>query len=170
CFEDYTILPILRPERPNKPCLTCTKQWCLDAKLTICTNATLGDSNPDTATGKEGDVQALCFQRDRPLDQMVVTLFLLTVFGLLLGAAVKGQLDRIGMDARARRQWWDVRTLFLRSALCHADTESFCRASFLAACARARATRSVWPSVPSVVVRGTRRCRMRMHRAGSCDT
>lgn len=106
CFSEYTILPILRPERPTKPCLTCTKQWCLDAKLTICTNATLGESDPDTATGKEGDVQALCFQRDRPLDQMVVTLFLLVIFGLLIGAAVKGQMERHGIDAHARRAWW----------------------------------------------------------------
>ena len=70
CFDNYTILPILRPERPNKPCLTCTKQWCLDAKLEMCTNATLGDSNPDTATGHEGDVSALCFRAFRNLQDL----------------------------------------------------------------------------------------------------
>jgi len=32
----------------------------------MCTNATLGDSNPDTATGHEGDVSALCFRAFRP--------------------------------------------------------------------------------------------------------
>lgn len=61
CFSNYTIVPIFHPST-DKPCLSCTKQWCLDQKLEICTDAKLGDSNPDTATGKEGDVEARCFR------------------------------------------------------------------------------------------------------------
>ncbi|CUA71736.1 hypothetical protein RSOLAG22IIIB_09773 [Rhizoctonia solani] len=72
----------------------------------------LGDSNPDTATGKEGDVEARCFQRDSPRDQLVVTLFLLIVFGLLLGAAVKGRMEKAGFDSATlwsrRRNWYEA--------------------------------------------------------------
>ncbi|KEP47399.1 putative transmembrane protein [Rhizoctonia solani 123E] len=111
CFSNYTILPIYHPTT-DKPCLSCTKQWCLDQKLDICAGAKLGDSNPDTATGKEGDVEARCFQRDSPRDQLVVTLFLLIVFGLLLGAAVKGRMEKAGFDSATlwsrRRNWYEA--------------------------------------------------------------
>ncbi|KIJ25750.1 hypothetical protein M422DRAFT_236822 [Sphaerobolus stellatus SS14] len=116
CFQNYTILPLSEPENPSKPCLSCTKQWCLDKKLDICVDASLGDINPDTATGKEGDVEARCFKRDSPRDQLVVTLFLLTVFGLLVGAGIKSQMDKAGINldtnmawdaARAGRRWWE---------------------------------------------------------------
>ncbi|KAF8335483.1 uncharacterized protein EI90DRAFT_2913297, partial [Cantharellus anzutake] len=111
CFSNYTIQPIYRPTDPSKPCLTCTKQWCLDQKLPICLNAGLGDQNPDTGTGKEGDVDTRCFQRDSPRDQMIVTLFLLTIIGLLIGAAVKTRLERIGFDSNrawsSGRTWWE---------------------------------------------------------------
>lgn len=50
------------PDNPKQPCLTCTKQWCLNQNLGICANAKLGTANPDTATGKEGDVEARCFR------------------------------------------------------------------------------------------------------------
>ena len=62
CFQNYTILPLSEPENLATPCLSCTKQWCLDQKLAICVNAQLGDTNLDTATGKEGDVEARCFR------------------------------------------------------------------------------------------------------------
>ena len=62
CFSNYTIQPIYRPSNPSKPCLTCTKQWCLDQKLAICADANIGDQNPDTASGKEGDVETRCFR------------------------------------------------------------------------------------------------------------
>ncbi|GJJ09678.1 hypothetical protein Clacol_003902 [Clathrus columnatus] len=103
-------------ENPSTPCLSCTKQWCLDQKLDICVNASLGDINPDTATGKEGDVEARCFQRDSPRDQLVVTLFLLTVFGLLVGAGIKSRMEKAGIRvdanaawdaARVSRRWWE---------------------------------------------------------------
>lgn len=50
------------PDNPQKPCLSCTKQWCLNQNLAICAGASLGDADPDTATGKEGDVEARCFR------------------------------------------------------------------------------------------------------------
>ena len=63
CFgTSYKILHLDFPDNPNKPCLSCTKQWCLNQNLPICAGATLGDANPDTATGKEGDVEARCFR------------------------------------------------------------------------------------------------------------
>ncbi|THH06915.1 hypothetical protein EW145_g3756 [Phellinidium pouzarii] len=78
--------------------------------------ATLGDMDPDTATGKEGDVEARCFQRDSPRDQLIVTLFLLTVFGLLLGAGIKGKMVKAGIDGTVTGiKWWE--TLFPRTHL-----------------------------------------------------
>ncbi|KAG6381185.1 hypothetical protein JVT61DRAFT_5587 [Boletus reticuloceps] len=112
CFQsNYSILQMDASDNPSKSCLSCTKQWCLDQRLGICDGATLGDTDPDTATGKEGDVEARCFQRDSPRDQLVVTLFLLTVFGLLLGAGIKNRMLKAGMDPNipwlVGRRWWE---------------------------------------------------------------
>src|SRR5712691_10730211 len=63
CFgTNSSILRLDVPDNPSKPCLSCTKQWCLNQNLPICAGATLGDTDPDTATGKEGDVEARCFR------------------------------------------------------------------------------------------------------------
>ncbi|KIM48186.1 hypothetical protein M413DRAFT_439905 [Hebeloma cylindrosporum] len=114
CFgSSYTILPLTIPDNPSQPCLSCTKQWCLNQNLPICAGASLGNTNPDTATGKEGDVEARCFQRDSPRDQLVVTLFLLTVFGLLLGAGIKNRLLKVGLigelpwNRTNQGRWWE---------------------------------------------------------------
>ncbi|SJL05762.1 uncharacterized protein ARMOST_09098 [Armillaria ostoyae] len=112
CFQsNYSILHLDFPDNPSQPCLSCTKQWCLNQNLRICAGASLGDTDPDTATGKEGDVEARCFQRDSPRDQLVVTLFLLTVFGLLLGAGIKSRMIKAGIDTsvpwNAGRRWWE---------------------------------------------------------------
>lgn len=113
CFQaNYSILHLDIPDNPSQPCLSCTKQWCLNQNLPICAGATLGDTDPDTATGKEGDVEARCFQRDSPRDQLVVTLFLLTVFGLLLGAGIKNRMLKAGITAdvpwATGRRWWEA--------------------------------------------------------------
>ena len=88
----------------------------------------MGETNPDTATGKEGDVEARCFrmiyiscptvslisgsERDSPRDQLVVTLFLLIVLGLLLGAAIKNRMEKAGLSTQigreSGRRWWQV--------------------------------------------------------------
>lgn len=51
-------------------------------------------------------------ERDSPRDQLVVTLFLLTVFGLLLGAGIKGKMAKAGFDMNVSlstgRKWWEV--------------------------------------------------------------
>ncbi|KAF9069044.1 hypothetical protein BDP27DRAFT_1223239 [Rhodocollybia butyracea] len=112
CFQsNYTILPIKFPDTPSQPCLSCTKQWCLNQNLPICAGASLGDANPDTATGKEGDVEARCFQRDSPRDQLVVTIFLLLVFGLLLGAGIKSRMEKAGLNVNSTWNngftWWE---------------------------------------------------------------
>lgn len=43
---------------------------------------------------------------------MVVTLFLLIVIGLLIGAAIKTRMEKIGFDRQAAwssgRSWWEV--------------------------------------------------------------
>ena len=68
CFQsNYTILRLDIADNPSKPCLSCTKQWCLNQNLPICAGASLGDTDPDTATGKEGDVEARCFRERRIL-------------------------------------------------------------------------------------------------------
>jgi hypothetical protein len=47
----------------------------------------------------------------------VVTLFLLTVFGLLLGAGIKGRMVKAGLDTslpwNTGRKWWQVSALHL---------------------------------------------------------
>jgi len=108
CFgTNSTILPIYRPTNPAKPCLTCTKRWCADQKLSICVGANVGEIDPDTGTGKEGDIEGRCFQRDSPRDQIVVTLFLLTVFGLLIAAAIRARMERAGISlGSGGRPWW----------------------------------------------------------------
>ncbi|KAK2461904.1 hypothetical protein APHAL10511_006367 [Amanita phalloides] len=121
CFQaNYSILHLNNPDTPAQPCLTCTKQWCLNQNLPICAGASLGETNPDTATGKEGDVEARCFQRDSPRDQLVVTLFLLIVFGLLLVAGIKSRIEKAGLTREmhwdnGRRWWqvWDARSRFV---------------------------------------------------------
>jgi hypothetical protein len=54
----------------------------------------------------------LLTERDSPRDQLVVTLFLLTVFGLLLGAGVRNRMIKAGFDPEvswnAGRRWWEV--------------------------------------------------------------
>ncbi|KAJ3719900.1 hypothetical protein EV361DRAFT_293404 [Lentinula raphanica] len=112
CFQsNYSILHLTLPDTPSQPCLSCTKQWCLNQNLAICAGASLGDTDPDTATGKEGDVEARCFQRDSPRDQLVVTIFLLVVFGLLLGAGIKRRLEKAGLDVGSTWNngvtWWE---------------------------------------------------------------
>ncbi|KJA29223.1 hypothetical protein HYPSUDRAFT_32611 [Hypholoma sublateritium FD-334 SS-4] len=114
CFgSTYEIMPLTVPDNPSQPCLSCTKQWCLNQNLHICAGASLGNTNPDTATGKEGDVEARCFQRDSPRDQLVVTLFLLTVFGLLLGAGIKNRMQKAGISGglpwnrTTQERWWE---------------------------------------------------------------
>ena len=51
-------------------------------------------------------------ERDSPRDQLVVSLFLLTVFGLLLGAGIKGRMVKAGLDPslpwHTGRKWWQV--------------------------------------------------------------
>lgn len=141
CFQsNYSILHLSTPDTPSQPCLSCTKQWCLNQNLPICAGALIGDTNPDTATGKAGDVEARCFrtsppcilllladcpERDSPRDQLVVTLFLLTVFGLLLGAGVKNRMLKAGLSAElswsTSRRWWEV--IILQLTVSHQFTD-----------------------------------------------
>lgn len=79
CFgANYSILHLDIVDIPSKPCLTCTKQWCINQNLAICAGASLGDTDPDTATGKEGDVEARCFRAYiNPLSMQVSLLTIL---------------------------------------------------------------------------------------------
>lgn len=58
------------------------------------------------------DFISIRIERDSPRDQLVVTLFLLTVFGLLLGAGIKGKMVKAGIDFgvpwSSGRRWWEV--------------------------------------------------------------
>lgn len=55
-------------------------------------------------------------ERDSPRDQLVVTLFLLTVFGLLLGAGIKSRMEKAGLDTSiawaTSRRWWEVSLVY----------------------------------------------------------
>ncbi|ORY21857.1 hypothetical protein BCR39DRAFT_569175, partial [Naematelia encephala] len=108
CFTNSTIIPLYRPLDPTKPCLTCTRQFCLDQKLAICRNAEVPELDTDVGTGLEGDVEARCFKRDSPRDQLIVTFFLLIVIGMLLYAGIRARLQK-AIEAKGRptdlRQW-----------------------------------------------------------------
>ncbi|KAK9900305.1 hypothetical protein P389DRAFT_165530 [Cystobasidium minutum MCA 4210] len=106
CFSNYTILPLYRPADPAKPCLSCTKQFCLDQKLSICKDASLGDVDPDVATGNEGDIQTRCFQRDSALSYSVVVIFIILTGGLLIGAATKDRLSK-RLSHTPLQAWYD---------------------------------------------------------------
>lgn len=50
-------------------------------------------------------------ERDSPRDQLVVTVFLILVFGLLVGAAVKGRMDQANTPINwnvGTRRWWEA--------------------------------------------------------------
>ena len=51
----------------------------------------------------------------------MVTLFLLTVFGLLLGAGIKGRMVKAGLDTslpwHTGRKWWQVSALDLSTTV-----------------------------------------------------
>lgn len=71
--------------------------------------------SPDVNTREHdqcADSLTFCAERDSPRDQLVVTLFLLTVFGLLLGAGIKNRMLKAGLDTslpwNASRRWWEV--------------------------------------------------------------
>ncbi|GAA6058677.1 hypothetical protein JCM10212_003365 [Sporobolomyces blumeae] len=89
CFGNSTIIPLYRPSVPSAPCLSCTRQFCLDQKLPQCVGAHTPDEDPDTSTGEEGDVEARCFQRDSPKSHAIVVVFLFIVSTLLVLAGLK---------------------------------------------------------------------------------
>ncbi|WVN85618.1 uncharacterized protein L203_100767 [Cryptococcus depauperatus CBS 7841] len=111
CFSNSTVIPLYRPENPKKPCLSCTRQFCLDQKLVICKGAKVPELDTDVGTGTEGDVEARCFKRDSPRDQLVVTFFLLVVVSLMLYAALRARLRR-AIETRGRpqdlREWGEA--------------------------------------------------------------
>ncbi|OXB38591.1 hypothetical protein J007_01630 [Cryptococcus neoformans] len=111
CFTNSTIIPLYRPENPKKPCLSCTRQFCIDQKLAICKGAEVPELNKDIGTGTEGDVEARCFKRDSPRDRLVATFFFLIVMGLLLYSAIRSRL-RKAVATRGRpqdlREWGEA--------------------------------------------------------------
>ncbi|GAA5854404.1 hypothetical protein JCM3766R1_005968 [Sporobolomyces carnicolor] len=96
CFGNSTIIPLYRPTTPSAPCLTCTRQFCLDQKLTQCVGAKNKKNGADDTewdfdvdSGEGGDVEARCFQRDSPKSHFIVVAFLVVVSTLLALAALK---------------------------------------------------------------------------------
>ncbi|EST09557.1 hypothetical protein PSEUBRA_000774 [Kalmanozyma brasiliensis GHG001] len=94
CFQtNSTLVPLYSPADPSKPCLTCTRQFCLDQGLDVCKGAKLEHTDHDVGTGFEGDVWAKCFERDSFKDQGIITLYILTVVGLVGFAAMRGRVE-----------------------------------------------------------------------------
>ncbi|KAJ9480038.1 hypothetical protein PHBOTO_003800 [Pseudozyma hubeiensis] len=92
CFQtNSTLVPLYSPSDPSKPCLTCTRQFCLDQGLEMCKGAKLEHADHDVGTGLEGDVWAKCFERDSGKDQGIISLYILVVGGLVVWAAVRGR-------------------------------------------------------------------------------
>ncbi|CAD6890312.1 unnamed protein product [Tilletia controversa] len=97
CFgTNTTLVPLFAPAEPSKPCATCTKQFCLDTLGSTpgCKGAKIMASDGDTGTGWEGDIWAKCFQRDGGKDRTIVSLYVLTVLGLLAVAALRKPLGK----------------------------------------------------------------------------
>ncbi|TKY84611.1 hypothetical protein EX895_006513 [Sporisorium graminicola] len=94
CFQtNSTLVPLYSPKDPSNPCLTCTRQFCLDQGLDICKGAKLEHTDHDVGTGLEGDVWAKCFERDSYKDQSIITLYILVVLGLVAFAAMRGRME-----------------------------------------------------------------------------
>lgn len=94
CFQtNSTLVPLYAPLDPAKPCLTCTRQFCLDQGLDMCKGAKLEHTDHDVGTGLEGDVWAKCFERDSYKDQSIITLYLLVVVALVAFAAMRGRVE-----------------------------------------------------------------------------
>lgn len=95
CFTtNTTIIPLYKPVDPSNPCTTCTRQFCIDQNLKECQGARIENPDVDVGTGWEGDVWARCFQRDSAKDHTLVTLYILTVVVLLIGAATRSHLEK----------------------------------------------------------------------------
>ncbi|EPQ29919.1 uncharacterized protein PFL1_06857 [Pseudozyma flocculosa PF-1] len=93
CFStNSTLVPIFAPADPAKPCLTCTRQFCIDQGLEICKGARIAPTDGDTGTGWEGDVWAKCFERDDYKDQSIILLYLITVVGLVAVTVLRGRV------------------------------------------------------------------------------
>ncbi|BEJ18075.1 hypothetical protein CspHIS471_0703520 [Cutaneotrichosporon sp. HIS471] len=104
CFSNSTIVALDRPNVDlSKPCMSCTRQFCLDLKLQICKGATVPELDTDTGTGAE--------ERDSPRDQIIVTSFLFLVVGMLLFAGVRAKLRR-AIETRGQptdmREWGEA--------------------------------------------------------------
>ncbi|CEQ38793.1 SPOSA6832_00248 [Sporobolomyces salmonicolor] len=97
CNSTSTIIPLYRPQLASNPCLSCTRQFCLDQKLPQCVGVEHPEEDPDTGTGEEGDVEARCFQRDSPKSHFIVISFLVIVGTLLVFAGLK----HYGFDLQA---------------------------------------------------------------------
>ncbi|KAN0060118.1 hypothetical protein ACQY0O_008092 [Thecaphora frezii] len=116
CFStNSTLVPLFAPADPAKPCLTCTRQFCLDQGLEICKGARIAPPDGDTGTGWEGEVWAKCFERDDYKDQSIILFYLVTVVGLLVVTALRGRVH----------VWVEVRSLYtpLRASLRHVSSE-----------------------------------------------
>ncbi|SJX63787.1 uncharacterized protein SRS1_14533 [Sporisorium reilianum f. sp. reilianum] len=94
CFQtNSTLVPLYAPKDKANPCLTCTRQFCLDQGLDMCKGAKLEHTDHDVGTGLEGDVWAKCFERDSYKDQSIITLYILVVVGLVAFAAMRGRME-----------------------------------------------------------------------------
>lgn len=94
CFQtNSTLVPLYSPADAAKPCLTCTRQFCLDQGLEMCKGAKLEHTDHDVGTGFEGDVWAKCFERDSYKDQGIITLYILVVGALVACAAFRGRMQ-----------------------------------------------------------------------------
>lgn len=83
CFGEYEIFE-LRPQKGMPlTCNNCTRQFCLDQKLTICKEAK-----------GEVDVTTACFERESFKDQLIVYAFAGVTIGLLTWALLKPLLMR----------------------------------------------------------------------------
>lgn len=108
CFSNSTIIPFeaYSPSeasntnatggRKPRSCNDCTKQFCLDADLSICSEAT------------EENVFTLCFQRDSTKDQAVIFIFIFATVGLLAWAAIKPYVVQWRERTRAKYSYTPV--------------------------------------------------------------
>lgn len=83
CFGEYEIIELRPQQNELLTCNNCTRQFCLDKKLTICKEAK-----------SEIDVITSCFERESFKDQLIVYLFSIVTLALLAWALFKPLLMR----------------------------------------------------------------------------
>lgn len=79
CGKYSSILELSEPSNPAKPCLDCTRQFCLEHAADLCLK---------TVATEDEMMVAECFQRESLKDEIIVIVFLMLTVGLLVYSTI----------------------------------------------------------------------------------